>query len=94
MEQEEGCVPLLLLDLLLLPWPAQTFSCQGASGSLAEAPGRAQQSLGFFEASDISAVARRALLPRHTSGAAAVQPQSAGGDNRGAPGGLAELQMG
>ena len=74
-------------DLLLLPWPAQTFSCQGASGSLAEAPGRAQ-SLGFFEASDISAVAR-ALLPRHTSGAAAVQPQSAGGDNRGAPGGLA-----
>ena len=94
MEQEEGCVPLLLLDLLLLPWPAQTFSCQGASGSLAEAPGRAQ-SLGFFEASDISAVARRALLlPRHTSAAAAVQPQSAGGDNRGAPGGLAELQMG
>jgi len=51
MEQEEGCVPLLLLPLLLLPWPAQTFSRQGASGSLAEAPGRASG----FEASDISA---------------------------------------
>ena len=77
------CLPLLLL---LLPCPAQTFSLAGRQWLFGRGASQSQASLGF-EASDGFQQRDGPCLPRHTApAAAAVQPQSAGGDNRGGAG--------
>ena len=91
--EEEGCVPLSC-ELLLVPGglAGPNFLLVGGRqwlfGRGARQSHRVARLLrGFrhFGRSGLVAAATHGT----TSGAAAVQPQSAGGDNRGAPGGLA-----